>query len=83
MIPPLIPELLLLKLNEIPYLNPMKNMKTIHLISIVLGILVLGYGIVMAIVNGSFQEYYRLVFLGAVLAGLGLMNSNNRRNPKF
>lgn len=60
----------------------MKNMGAVHTISIVIGLIALIFGIVMSLVKGSFHDYYQLVFIGAVLAGLGIMNKNNRNNPK-
>lgn len=58
-------------------------MNTVHTISIVIGVGALLFGIIAAIVTNSFQDYYPLVFVGATLAALGIMNKNNRKNPKF
>ena len=61
----------------------MKNMNRLHTISIIVGISVVIYGIIMSIIEGSFQGHFQLVFIGAVLAGLGLLNKNNRKHPKY
>mgnify|MGYP005992724561 FL=1 len=58
-------------------------MDKIHTISIIVGVGALLFGIVAAIVTDSFQDYYQLVFIGATLAALGIMNRNNKKNPKF
>lgn len=53
-------------------------MKKLHRFSILAGIILTIVGIVLSIVNGSFQEYYGLVYLGVILAGLGLLNTNKK-----
>ena len=58
-------------------------MDKVHTISIVIGVAAMIFGIIMAIVKNSFQDYYQLVFIGATLAALGIMNRNNKKNPKF
>ena len=57
-------------------------MNTIHIISVILGLLVMAYGIVASIVKGTFQEYFQLVFIGAVLVTLGIVNKNKRKESK-
>jgi len=56
----------------------MKKMKLIHKISIILGAIITLSGIGMAIYQGSFQEYFQLVFLGCILLVLGLINSKEK-----
>ncbi|GEM_PF-4944170 len=56
----------------------MKKMKPIHLVSIIAGLIAVIYGIVMSVIKGSFQEYFELVFVGAVLVSLGLLNKHLR-----
>jgi hypothetical protein len=59
-----------------------KNMNTIHTFSIIVGSLALIFGIIMSIIKGSFQDYFQLVFIGTILAGLGVMGRKNKKNPK-
>ena len=58
-------------------------MNKVHAISIIVGLGAMIFGINMAVIKDSFQDYYQLVFIGATLAALGIMNRNNRKNPKF
>ncbi|MEN8786729.1 MAG: hypothetical protein ABF264_06570 [Flavobacteriales bacterium] len=51
-------------------------MKRIHLFSIIIGIIVVFYGIIMSIIKDSFHDYFQLVFIGAILTSLGLLNKN-------
>jgi hypothetical protein len=59
-----------------------KNMNIIHTFSIIVGSLALIFGIIMSIIKGSFQDYFQLVFIGTILAGLGVMGRKNKKNPK-
>lgn len=61
----------------------MKNRNIIHIFSIVIGSVALVFGIIMSIIKGSFQDYFQLVFIGTILAGLGVMGINNKKNPKI
>ena len=58
------------------YLHFLKKIKHIHQFSLIMGIIVISYGIIMSVIKDSFHDYFQLVFIGAVLAGLGLLNKN-------
>ena len=57
-------------------------MNTIHTFSIIVGSLALIFGIIMSIIKDSFQDYFQIVFIGTILAGLGVMGRKNKKNPK-
>jgi len=61
----------------------MKYMNVIHTLSIIIGSIALAFGIIISIIKGSFQEYFQLIYIGIILAGLGLMGRNNLKNPKI
>lgn len=54
----------------------MKKIKPIHLLSFVVGLLAMGYGITRSVLSNSFHAYFELVFIGAVLVSLGLLNNH-------
>ena len=58
-----------------------KKMNIIYLFSIITRIIVDSFRIIISITKGSFHDYFQLVFIGAIVTSLGLLNKNKREIP--